>query len=82
MPGGSSVRAGAYLAEDVVIMPPAFVNVGAYVDRGAMIASHAARHFGAESMPKAPIIIWTPGRQPGVSTSLTSSKGTTGSLKC
>ena len=41
VPGGSSVRAGAYLAEDVVIMPPAFVNIGAYVDRGAMIDSHA-----------------------------------------
>ena len=41
VPGGSSVRAGAYLAENVVIMPPAFVNIGAYVDRGAMIDSHA-----------------------------------------
>ena len=41
IPGGSSVRAGAYLAENVVIMPPAFVNVGAYVDEGAMIDSHA-----------------------------------------
>lgn len=41
VPGGSSVRAGAYLAENVVIMPPAFVNVGAYVDQGAMIDSHA-----------------------------------------
>ncbi|GMR12333.1 MAG: 2,3,4,5-tetrahydropyridine-2,6-dicarboxylate N-succinyltransferase [Gemmatimonadota bacterium] len=41
VPGGSSVRAGVYLAENVVIMPPAFVNIGAYVDRGAMIDSHA-----------------------------------------
>lgn len=41
VPGGSSVRAGAYLAENVVIMPPAFINVGAYVDVGAMIDSHA-----------------------------------------
>jgi len=41
VPGGSSVRAGAYLGPGVVIMPPAFVNVGAYVDEGAMIDSHA-----------------------------------------
>lgn len=41
VPGGSSVRAGAYLAGGVVIMPPAFVNIGAYVDEGAMIDSHA-----------------------------------------
>ncbi len=41
VPGGSSVRAGAFLGEDVVIMPPAFVNIGAHVGRGTMIDSHA-----------------------------------------
>jgi 2,3,4,5-tetrahydropyridine-2-carboxylate N-succinyltransferase len=41
VPGGSSVRAGAYLGPGVVMMPPAFVNIGAYVDEGAMIDSHA-----------------------------------------
>lgn len=41
VPGGTSVRAGAYLGPGVVIMPPAFVNIGAYVDEGAMIDSHA-----------------------------------------
>ncbi|MEX2467543.1 MAG: 2,3,4,5-tetrahydropyridine-2,6-dicarboxylate N-succinyltransferase [Gemmatimonadota bacterium] len=41
VPGGSSVRAGAYLGAGVVMMPPAFVNIGAYVDEGAMIDSHA-----------------------------------------
>jgi 2,3,4,5-tetrahydropyridine-2-carboxylate N-succinyltransferase len=41
VPGGSSVRMGAYLAPSVVCMPPMFVNVGAYVDEGAMIDSHA-----------------------------------------
>ncbi len=41
VPGGSSVRAGAYLAPGVVVMPPAYVNVGAYVDEGTMIDSHA-----------------------------------------
>lgn len=41
VPGGSSVRAGAYLARGVVCMPPMYVNVGAYVGEGAMIDSHA-----------------------------------------
>jgi 2,3,4,5-tetrahydropyridine-2-carboxylate N-succinyltransferase len=41
VPGGSSIRAGAYLAPGVVVMPPAFVNVGAYVGEGSMIDSHA-----------------------------------------
>ncbi len=41
VPGGSSVRMGAYLAPSVVCMPPMFVNVGAYVDEGSMIDSHA-----------------------------------------
>jgi 2,3,4,5-tetrahydropyridine-2-carboxylate N-succinyltransferase len=41
VPGGSSVRAGAYLAPGVVMMPPAYVNVGAFVDEGTMIDSHA-----------------------------------------
>jgi 2,3,4,5-tetrahydropyridine-2-carboxylate N-succinyltransferase len=41
VPGGSSVRAGAYLARSVVCMPPMYVNVGAYVDEGTMIDSHA-----------------------------------------
>jgi len=41
VPGGSSVRRGAYLARGVVCMPPMFVNVGAYVGSGSMIDSHA-----------------------------------------
>ena len=41
VPGGSSVRLGAFLAPSVICMPPMFVNVGAYVDEGAMIDSHA-----------------------------------------
>lgn len=41
VPGGSSVRAGAYLAKGVVCMPPMYVNVGAYVDEGTMVDSHA-----------------------------------------
>lgn len=41
IPGGSSVRSGAYVASSVVCMPPMFINVGAYVDEGAMVDSHA-----------------------------------------
>ena len=41
VPGGSSVRTGAFLAEGVVCMPPMYVNVGAYVESGTMIDSHA-----------------------------------------
>jgi 2,3,4,5-tetrahydropyridine-2-carboxylate N-succinyltransferase len=41
VPGGSSVRSGAYLASGVVCMPPMYVNVGAYVDEGTMVDSHA-----------------------------------------
>jgi len=41
VPGGSSIRDGAYVAPGVVCMPPMFVNAGAYVDAGTMIDSHA-----------------------------------------
>jgi 2,3,4,5-tetrahydropyridine-2,6-dicarboxylate N-succinyltransferase len=41
VPGGSSVRTGAYVAASVICMPPMFINVGAYVDEGTMVDSHA-----------------------------------------
>jgi len=41
VPGGSSVRMGAYVAPGVICMPPMFINVGAYVDEGTMVDSHA-----------------------------------------
>jgi 2,3,4,5-tetrahydropyridine-2-carboxylate N-succinyltransferase len=41
VPGGSSVRSGAFVARGVVMMPPAYVNAGAYVDEGTMVDSHA-----------------------------------------
>ncbi len=41
VPGGSSVRLGAYVAPGVICMPPMFINVGAYVDEGTMVDSHA-----------------------------------------
>jgi 2,3,4,5-tetrahydropyridine-2-carboxylate N-succinyltransferase len=41
VPGGSSIRAGAYVARGVVCMPPMYINTGAYVDEGTMVDSHA-----------------------------------------
>jgi 2,3,4,5-tetrahydropyridine-2-carboxylate N-succinyltransferase len=41
VPGGSSVREGAYVAPSVICMPPMFINVGAFVDEGTMVDSHA-----------------------------------------
>jgi 2,3,4,5-tetrahydropyridine-2,6-dicarboxylate N-succinyltransferase len=41
VPGGSSVREGAYLAPSVICMPPMYINVGAYVDEGTLVDSHA-----------------------------------------
>jgi 2,3,4,5-tetrahydropyridine-2-carboxylate N-succinyltransferase len=41
VPGGSSVRSGAYVAKGVTCMPPMYINVGAYVDEGTMVDSHA-----------------------------------------
>lgn len=41
VPGGSSVRDGAFLGRGVICMPPMYVNVGAYVDEGSLVDSHA-----------------------------------------
>jgi 2,3,4,5-tetrahydropyridine-2,6-dicarboxylate N-succinyltransferase len=41
VPGGSTIREGAFLARGVVCMPPMYVNAGAYVGEGTMIDSHA-----------------------------------------
>ena len=40
VPGGTSVRAGVHLGEGVVVMPPSFVNVGAWIGDGTMVDSH------------------------------------------
>ncbi|MGQ0735925.1 MAG: 2,3,4,5-tetrahydropyridine-2,6-dicarboxylate N-succinyltransferase [Acidobacteriota bacterium] len=41
VPGGSSVREGAYVAKGVICMPPMFINIGAYVGEGTLVDSHA-----------------------------------------
>jgi 2,3,4,5-tetrahydropyridine-2,6-dicarboxylate N-succinyltransferase len=40
VPGGTAVRRGAYLGTDVVVMPPSYVNVGAWVGDATMVDSH------------------------------------------
>jgi 2,3,4,5-tetrahydropyridine-2-carboxylate N-succinyltransferase len=40
VPGGTSVRTGAYVAPGVIVMPPSYINVGAFVDSGSMVDSH------------------------------------------
>jgi 2,3,4,5-tetrahydropyridine-2,6-dicarboxylate N-succinyltransferase len=41
VPGGSSVREGAFLGQGVICMPPMYINIGAYVGDGTLIDSHA-----------------------------------------
>lgn len=41
VPGGSAVRRGAHIGHSVTVMPPAYVNIGAFVGEGSMIDSHA-----------------------------------------
>ena len=41
VPGGSSVRDGAFVGAGVICMPPMFINVGAWVGAGTLIDSHA-----------------------------------------
>lgn len=41
VPGGSSIRRGAFVAEGVTCMPPMYINVGAWVGRDTMVDSHA-----------------------------------------
>jgi 2,3,4,5-tetrahydropyridine-2-carboxylate N-succinyltransferase len=41
VPGGSSVRDGAYLGRGVICMPPMYINVGAWIGDGSLVDSHA-----------------------------------------
>jgi 2,3,4,5-tetrahydropyridine-2-carboxylate N-succinyltransferase len=41
VPGGSSIRDGAFVASAVICMPPMFINIGAFVDEGTLVDSHA-----------------------------------------
>ena len=40
VPGGTSIRRGAYLAPGTIVMPPSYINVGAWIGEGTMVDSH------------------------------------------
>lgn len=40
VPGGTAVRRGAYLGDGVVVMPPSYINIGAWVGAETMVDSH------------------------------------------
>ena len=40
VPGGTAVRRGAHLGDGVIVMPPSYVNVGAWVGPETMVDSH------------------------------------------
>ncbi len=41
VPGGTTVRDGAFVGEGVIIMPPSYINVGAWVGAHTLVDSHA-----------------------------------------
>ncbi|MCX8037478.1 MAG: 2,3,4,5-tetrahydropyridine-2,6-dicarboxylate N-succinyltransferase [Candidatus Sumerlaeia bacterium] len=41
VPGGTIIRTAAYIGRRVVVAPPSFINIGAYVDDDTMVDSHA-----------------------------------------
>jgi 2,3,4,5-tetrahydropyridine-2,6-dicarboxylate N-succinyltransferase len=41
VPGGSSIRDGAYVGKGVICVPPMFINIGAYVGESSLVDSHA-----------------------------------------
>jgi 2,3,4,5-tetrahydropyridine-2-carboxylate N-succinyltransferase len=41
VPGGSSIRDGAFIGKGVICMPPMYINTGSWVGDGTMIDSHA-----------------------------------------
>jgi 2,3,4,5-tetrahydropyridine-2-carboxylate N-succinyltransferase len=41
VPGGSTIRDGAFVARGVICMPPMYVNIGAYVGEESLVDSHA-----------------------------------------
>ncbi len=40
VPGGTAIRRGSHIGKGVVIMPPSYINVGAWIGEGTMIDSH------------------------------------------
>ncbi len=40
VPGGNCVRDGAFVGENVIVMPPSYINIGAYVGEETVVDSH------------------------------------------
>lgn len=40
VPGGTSIRAGVHLGDGVVVMPPSYLNIGAWIGERTMVDSH------------------------------------------
>jgi 2,3,4,5-tetrahydropyridine-2,6-dicarboxylate N-succinyltransferase len=40
VPGGTSIRTGAHLEPGVVVLPPSFINAGAWIGEDTMVDSH------------------------------------------
>ena len=40
VPGGTAVRRGVFLSSDVIVMPPSYLNVGAWIGEATMVDSH------------------------------------------
>jgi len=41
VPGGSTIRDGAFVDRSVICMPPMFINIGAHIGEGTLVDSHA-----------------------------------------
>ncbi|HXW06247.1 MAG TPA: 2,3,4,5-tetrahydropyridine-2,6-dicarboxylate N-succinyltransferase [Vicinamibacterales bacterium] len=41
VPGGSTVRDGAFVGRGVIAMPPMYINIGAWIGEGTLVDSHA-----------------------------------------
>jgi 2,3,4,5-tetrahydropyridine-2,6-dicarboxylate N-succinyltransferase len=41
VPGGSTIRDGAFVGRNVICMPPMYINIGAYVGECTLVDSHA-----------------------------------------
>jgi 2,3,4,5-tetrahydropyridine-2-carboxylate N-succinyltransferase len=41
VPGGSTIRDGAFIGRGVICMPPMYINIGAYVGESTLVDSHA-----------------------------------------
>jgi 2,3,4,5-tetrahydropyridine-2,6-dicarboxylate N-succinyltransferase len=72
VPGGTSVRGGVYMAPGVTVMPPSYINIGAWIGEATMIDSHvlvgSCAQIGARVHLSAGVqiggVLEPPGRRP------------------